>query len=90
MNRFREKLLEIEAWQFNGDDRDAWPEWVKGHPYTAIHYAAVAPEPYQLSITSEEGEMRADIGDWLVRDPEGKVSIVKADAFPALYEPVSG
>jgi hypothetical protein len=36
MAKFRKKPVVIEAWQFTGQGRWEWPEWLKGHSTAAL------------------------------------------------------
>jgi hypothetical protein len=40
-----------------------------------------------LNITTLEGVMRAEVGDWVVRGVAGEFYPVRADIFDATYEP---
>lgn len=41
-----------------------------------------------MFIPTLEGEMRADLGDWIVKGVKGEVYPVKPDIFEATYEAV--
>jgi hypothetical protein len=41
-----------------------------------------------LYIPTLEGTMRADVGDWVIRDGKGEFYPCKPDIFEATYEPV--
>ena len=89
MSRFRKKPVEVEAWQFNGEDRPDWPNWVKGHPDTAIHYERERPQPLHISISTLEGTMIALRGDWIIKGTKGELYPCKPDIFADIYEPVA-
>lgn len=40
-----------------------------------------------LFITTLEGEMRADVGDWIIRGVKGELYPCKPDVFAATYDP---
>jgi len=40
-----------------------------------------------LIITTLEGEMRAEVGDWVIRGVKGELYPCKSDIFAATYEP---
>lgn len=89
MPKFKKKPVVIEAIQFNpsnperrghfgaktGDMFDVFPVWLddKG--------------PFLL-IQTEEGEMRANPGDWIITGIKGERYPCKSDIFEATYEKV--
>lgn len=51
-------------------------------------YAAIEdPGPIYLIIPTPEGNMRANIGDWVIRGVAGEFCPCKPDIFEATYEP---
>jgi len=83
MPKFRKKPIVIEAIQWNGSNGD----------YAAVQAldenGAVSFEPIGgLYITTLEGDMRADIGDWIIKGVKGELYPCKPDIFKATYEAV--
>ena len=86
----------FEAWHFLGDYIDA-PDWI--HP-TWSHEQIVVIENRQqrgdpfILIPTLEGDMRANMGDWIIKGIKGEVYPCKPDIFEATYEratkPVAG
>lgn len=87
MPYFREKPVEIEAMQFIEESKDAVYSWarVSGANVEASRDDAGRPV---LVIHTLEGEMRASLGDWVIRGFEGDFCPCKPDVFEAIYEPV--
>lgn len=85
MNRYRKKPVVIEARQFDGSPITAKDivEWVGegGANWTAEKGWKA------IYIQTLEGEMRADIGDWIIRGVNGEFYPCKPDIFTATYEP---
>lgn len=98
MSKFRKKPVVIDAFRWEGkpikswDDLDAWlvslglptapnrnvedvPLWVNGDD--------------SLTIPTLEGDMRCDIGDWIIRGVKGELYPCKPDIFAETYEPVT-
>lgn len=80
MSYFRKKPVVIEAVQWAGDLGSAM---------------AFISEPFSvddltraLYIPTLEGEMRADLGDWIIRGVKGEFYPCKPDIFEQTYEPV--
>ena len=92
MAKYRKKPVEIDAWQFTGQFRHEWPDWLKGHPTTAFHFdRGQDVEPMSLaeiSIETLEGVMTAKLGDWIIQGVKGEVYPCKPDIFEATYDPV--
>lgn len=80
MARFRKKPVEVEAWCNNGrtyGDVYELASWCGGHAETGG----------QIVIPTLEGDMRADVGDWIIRGVKGEFYPCKPDIFDATYEP---
>jgi hypothetical protein len=82
--KFRKKPVEIEAMQFTEKDKDkvfnwirctCYPDWEKGKP--------------AITIQTLEGDMKACIGDWIIKGVNGEFYPCKPDIFEKTYEPVS-
>lgn len=79
VNRFRKKPVVIEAaWFEHPDDGSAIAEWCGG---------SNEDSPDAVMITTMEGAMRADVGDWIIRGVQGEFYPCKSDIFEATYEP---
>jgi hypothetical protein len=98
--KFRKKPVEIEARQFttNNDDSRNMNELVawmndSGHPdsYPRLtDAAAVARHDHTcIYINTVEGEMRASVGDWIIRGVKGEFYPCKPDIFEATYDVVA-
>ncbi len=91
MSRFRKKPAVIDAaevgvllWQAR---HDFWsmPKWVlDGYEKGGLLFLADA-----IDITTLEGTMRGDRGDWIIQGVKGELYPCKPDIFEATYEPVS-
>lgn len=105
MANFRKKPVVIEAFQFIGwtGATSYMPSWFmkEGDPVPAdgvdwrshgagIYNAARHPDP-QIAcfIKTLEGEMRADIGDWIIKGIKGEIYPCKNDIFVATYETIA-
>lgn len=89
MSRYRSKVVEIDAWQFDAPGFTPQPQWlgaalIRGeitfHPTdekSAAHYV----------INTLEGKMRASSGDWIIRGTEGELYPCKPSVFERKYEP---
>jgi hypothetical protein len=91
---YRKKPVVIEAVQFmGGPDSAQWCIQFAGLPETA-HTMNVDGHPDQatgyvetLTIRTLEGDMRADVGDYIIRGVKGEFYPCKPDIFEATYDP---
>ena len=85
--KFRKKPVVIEAMQFTGGNPDEVAAWCGG----VIESASCHGEgpPYWIRIDTLEGDMRASIGDYVIRGVQGEFYPCKPDIFEATYEATS-
>lgn len=87
--KFRKKPLVIEAWQFRGNRTDvvhrAMPGWLTAALYNGEVWYQGGDEPY-YTIKTLEGEMRANVDDWIIRGVKGEIYPCKPEIFEATYE----
>lgn len=85
MPHFRKKPVVIEAELFTNATKDRCFNFV-----TCNRYADRAEngDPV-LRIQTLEGEMTANVGDWIIKGVKGEFYPCKDDIFQATYEPVS-
>lgn len=87
---FRKRPVIIEARQINADD---WEEvgriaqWCQADLVDIENFLAHDDKAVMV-ITTLEGPMYADDGDWIVRGIKGEFYPVKPDIFEATYESV--
>lgn len=99
--RFKKKPIEIEARQFTGGSvATEIVEWIRRGNFAARHRAhrpeikapngelAQMLDPEHISIRTLEGDMRADLGDWIICGVKGEFYPCKPDIFEATYEAV--
>lgn len=79
MTRFRKRPVEIDAIQWKGDN------WAELLPFVAGHAHVRNRE---LVIPTLEGEMIANVGDWIIRGVAGEFYPCKPEIFEATYEAV--
>ena len=79
--KFRKKPIEVEAWQLLPDGSNA--KELAAHPSVSLHGAT-----NKLMISTLEGLMSADPGDWIIKGVVGELYPCKPDIFAATYEAV--
>lgn len=86
MPKFRKKPVVIEAVQWDGTERGS---------HDALAFAAsdnvflvTSDGPDRIEIQTLEGNMCADIGDWIIRGVKGEFYPCRDDIFRMTYEAV--
>jgi hypothetical protein len=92
---FRKKPVEIEAVQIDGTEASAQEAvtWAEGSWVESRGSGRGPDDPnYVVMIRTLEGVMRADPGDWIIKEPfptaDRKFYPCKADIFDSTYEEV--
>jgi hypothetical protein len=82
--KYRKKPVVIEAEQFTEENKDRAFNFV-----TCNHFAdrGVGNKPI-IIIQTLEGEMKAELGDWIIKGIKGEFYPCKPDIFEATYEKV--
>lgn len=88
MPKFRKKPVEIEAMQFTDESKDAVFAWARRSGACGLTPSFNIRNEPCLLIPTLEGEMRADLGDWVIRGVAGEFYPCKPDIFEATYEAV--
>lgn len=92
MSKFRTKPFEIEAFQITrnkgtGEVQHEVTDWFNDENLAGRAYYQGGSEPY-YTIETANGPVRANIGDWIIREPSGIGCYpCKPDVFAAKYEP---
>ncbi len=90
--KYRKKPVEIEAIRFNGNFRkvDNWVEQWQPKAYEQGQGMWESDDGKALIIDTNEGEMRAEIGDFIIREPFATEDRMfypcKPDIFHKTYE----
>jgi hypothetical protein len=83
MSLYRKKPVVIEAVQFDGTYATADAAMA----LNPIAISCTESLPMKLSISTLEGTMIANPGDYVIRGVKGEVYPCKPDIFAATYEP---
>ena len=75
MKRYRKKPVVVEAVQLTEENFNEAEEWCDGCPVTD-----------GVLIFTLEGDMRASIGDYIIKGVKGEFYPCKPDIFEATYE----
>lgn len=84
MAKYRKKPIVIDAFQWNGDK--STQELFKFLGKTNGSVFAPNNDEESLVIFTLEGDMKASIGDWVIRGIKGELYPCKNDIFIATYE----
>lgn len=86
--KYRKKPVVIEAFQYNGDFQDRngtyyIPDWAVEANETGVLYFKDAGDLY---IKTLEGDMMANVGDYIIQGISGEIYPCKPDIFEQTYE----
>lgn len=84
MPSFRKRAVTIEAVQFTGDNLDEIVEMLGPD----LVDQQVTQQINRLVIRTLEGDMRANVGDWIIRGVADEAYPCRNDVFLRTYEPV--
>lgn len=84
MTKYRKKPIVIEAWRF-AQPHQTKPEWLTSAFNSGIIWYQGGDASY-LTIRTLEGDMRAQLGDWIIKGVKGELYPCKNDIFQATYE----
>ncbi len=85
MARYRKLPVEIEAVQIGGDESVLmFTETYAGKRQIQCGYDA---DCHYILISTPEGVMRAEDGDWIIKDVAGEIYSCKDEIFQQTYEP---
>lgn len=88
MAKFRKKPVVIEAWQYQPGNWSDKPGWLSDAVAAGAAWMQGGVSPY-LTIKTLEGEMRAEVGDWIIKGVKGELYPCKPEIFGATYEAVA-
>jgi hypothetical protein len=85
MSKFRKKPVVIEAYCYNQKPENYRPDWFQDR----VSANKIITYTDHAVIKTLEGDMRADLGDWVILGVEGEVYPCKPSVFATTYEPVA-
>jgi hypothetical protein len=88
---FRRIHLTVEAMRYTDETRDAVIAWLgNACQHTAVDEDGCGYDLANLRIHVPNGTLRADKGDWIVKDTDGGFYPCPARAFEQIYGPDDG
>lgn len=87
--KFRSKPVVIEAMQFTDESKDQCFHFVTCNKYASFDCDAdIKKARPTLIIQTLEGDMKAQVGDWIIKGTRGEFYPCKPDVFAVKYEAV--
>jgi hypothetical protein len=80
LQRFKSKPVVIEATQFDGSVN------LESFPEARFSYNTIEEGGPYLYVHTDEGIMKARIGDWIIKGTQGEVYPCKPSVFAEKYE----
>jgi len=90
-DRYRKKPVVIDAVRWDGINVErvvGWVQDIEVSSATKLSFDLTEPPNIRPTITTLEGKMIVDQGDWIIRGVKGELYPCKPDIFEATYEPV--
>ena len=84
--KYRKRPVVVEARRLTLDNLEELEAWCGG----AIKGLKLPVEERCIDIQTLEGEMRADMGDWIIKGVKGEFYPCKPDIFDMTYDLVEG
>ena len=81
--KFRKKPVVIEVMQFTEENKNKVFNFITCTRFADRHGLANKPA---IIIQTLEGDMRAELGDWIIKGVKGEFYPCKPDIFEATYE----
>ena len=96
MPKYQRRKLEVEAFQLSSEaiaDRINWPIWLDAATKknrTEIGALFLQQEGIFLNVLVGlyKASVKVSPQDWFVLEPEGRLLVMRPEAFEALFEPV--
>lgn len=79
--KYRKLPVVVEAFQFTNEDKDRVFNWI-----TCNRYPYFEDGKPVLKIQTLEGDMTAQLGDWIIKGVNGEFYPCKDDIFRKTYE----
>lgn len=86
MPKFRKKPAVIEAQQLGRENGPDLARWCGGNWCSLYGRGDRGEDISHVAISTLEGVMRADLGDWIIRGVKGEFYPCKPDIFDATFE----
>ena len=91
--KYRTKPLTVDAFRYDADAEISAPLWFGEMVRNETAYIDTVIEDgalrvYGCTISTPQGRIRAKVGDYIVRDGDGAIRILKAAQFKKQYEKV--
>lgn len=90
--RYRKIPVTIEAFQYDGDlinsnGKYYVPKWAEeAHKNGNIYFKDIDGKPQVMIIKTLEGDMTANVGDYIIKGVSGELYPCKPDIFEKTYE----
>ncbi len=79
--KYRKKPVEIEAIQWNGRNL------IDMNNFITVNFS-INPYSQTIEIPTLEGDMKASVGDYIIKGVQGEFYPCKPDIFKATYEKI--
>lgn len=88
MTKYQKKPVTVEAFQWNNDKKSDYPDWLSKAFHDGVVWVTDGEENIcepVLIISTLEGFMNAEIGDFVIQGVHGEIYSCKPDIFEETY-----
>ena len=86
--KFRKRPVVVDAWQWNGEDKEKFPYWLQGRLDIQFVNLDELTGLRLLLVDTQHGNAECSEGDWLIKGIKGELYPCKDDVLQATYERV--
>jgi hypothetical protein len=84
--KYRKKPVVIEAMQLSNLNYMQVKQWINDSNVTSNPAYLASGKTFAIGIHTLEGEMKAELGDWIIKGVKGEFYPCKPDIFQQTYE----
>lgn len=90
MTNYQRRALPVQAWKYDGSDRNEWPQWVQDYSvYGPLGATKISVQLGQFVIPTKGISLNANVGDWIVVEGGTAIGLTEAqflEEFEAVAE----
>ena len=85
-NTYKKKVPDLEVWKFTKEALDREDSWLREYRADLSLISQYGGEVLYVSIETPEKDIRVDLGDYIIKDANGKFHVCDKEIFEETYE----
>lgn len=85
-NTYKKKARDFEAWKFTKEALDKEDSWLREYRADLSLISQYGGEVLYVNIETPEKDIRVDLGDYIIKDADGKFHVCDKEIFDETYE----